>query len=116
MAVTLMQLDPDAISAGDLADLQEHTGHTLKSIVAAFEDLAETPPGELPDIDGSTLLGIIFLSGRQADPGFTFEDARNYKLTEIASAMRPKPGRNTPAKAPLKPLQPAARSRARKSA
>lgn len=104
----LMQLDPDGISAGDLADVEERTGITLSALVDEMQRLAATPAGQFPDIRGNMLLAIVFLSGRQADPAFTWEQARAVKVT----SLRPTSG----AGAPLQPLRNGtARPRTRKT-
>ena len=72
-----IDIDPDALTFGDMEDFESYTG---KPLLDTFSKVAASGVG---DLGAKELVALIWVCGRAADPSFTIEDARNAKISEI---------------------------------
>lgn len=73
-----LNLDPDALTFGDLEDYENLTGVPLMSIFG--EDKEGNPLERLP---AKQVVALVWICGRSENPDFTYEDARKVPITSI---------------------------------
>lgn len=71
-------LDVNALTFGDLEDFETTTGSGL---MEQFGKIG--PDGDMSGMKAKDLVALIWVCGRQANPGFTLDDARKVRLDEL---------------------------------
>lgn len=86
-----LNLDLNAFTFGDLEDFETAAGEGL---LETFGKVGED--GNLGGIKAKTMLALVWVCGRQDNPGFTLDDARKVRLDEleieVGEAPDPTPG------------------------
>lgn len=79
-------IDPESLTFGDLEDFERETGEVLlKALDALTKNQASA----------KALIGLVWVCQRQIDPGFSMDDARKVKLSDIeveSAGADPTPG------------------------
>jgi hypothetical protein len=75
---TVLALDPDSLTIGDLEDFEEIVGRDLFEVLPKNEAEAE---GWQPGV--KVIKALVFLTQRRVNPDFTLADARNVKVTQL---------------------------------
>ncbi len=79
-----LTLDQDKLTAGDLETIEEYTG------VPAGTTLHKFASGTTEGLLAKEFVAVLFLAGRQADPNFTLEQAKETPFSAIeVSAPNP---------------------------
>lgn len=88
-------LDPNQLDFGDLEDFEEFTGQGL---METFDKIGAS--GDVKDLKVKTVVGLLWICGRQENPNFSLTDARRVKLTEleidVGGEPDPTPGGDSP--------------------
>jgi hypothetical protein len=75
-----LRFSVESITVGDMEDLEEITG---KSFGELMDLLGNAESGGTMSIPIKVLKALVFIIGRQTDPGYTLEQARKVKVTEL---------------------------------
>lgn len=81
-------LDPNSLTFGDLEDFESFTGQDL---IGTFDQIGDK--GDLAGLNMKTILGLVWVCGRQQDESFSMDDARKVKISdlEVDTAEAPDP-------------------------
>lgn len=66
-----LEFDPNSLTLQEMCDLEEATGEN------AYSSLA----GGVPS--AKTLAGLVWIVKRRTDPGFSFDDAKKLKVSDL---------------------------------
>lgn len=69
-----IKLDPNDLTFGDMEDFEQETGEPL---LAALDALGKN------QASAKTLIGLVWVCQRQIDPGFSMDDARKVRLSDL---------------------------------
>lgn len=73
-----IKLNPNDLTFGDLEDFEQFTG---KGLMDTFDTVGTN--GNVQALDVKSVVGLLWISGRQQDPSFTLEQARKVKISEL---------------------------------
>lgn len=91
----VLRLDPEDLSIGDLEDFEEITGESLTDALKARPVLddegkrvfdAKGRPLSEARLSAKVIKALVFLTKRRDVPGFTLEDARHVRISELKFA------------------------------
>jgi hypothetical protein len=69
-----IQIDPNALTLGELEELEQLAGEPISELLKGFNAGQYT---------AKALTALVYLAGRQGDPNFTIDDARNANASEL---------------------------------
>lgn len=87
-----LNLDPDAMTLGDLEDFETHTGGTLDEMIRAVPVLdgegnrtfdEKGRPVMTTKVSAKSLICLVWIIQRKTNPDFTLADARDIRVTSL---------------------------------
>ena len=75
-----LEIDLDALTLGDIENLEEACGRPAGQVIADFEK---------GNIVAKDLTALVWVFKSRTDPEFTLDDARNIKLSEMGTFDNP---------------------------
>jgi hypothetical protein len=98
--MTAINLDPENLDLGDLEDFEALTGKSLQDALKAkpiYEDGkpvldAKGRPVKEAHLPVSVIRALVFLTKRKEVEGYTYEDTRSVKISELNFASEDEEG------------------------
>ena len=69
-----LNLDPGDLSLAEVRDIEDKSGKPISTVIEDLKSL---------EYNMDEVIAVLWVLQRREDPGFTFEDAENLKLSEI---------------------------------
>lgn len=77
MSESIVTIDPNDLTLGELMDFEEASGEKVSDVFAASE-------GAAPSFSARTLTALVWVIRRRDDPNYSLDDARTVKIGDLA--------------------------------
>lgn len=87
-----LNIDPDELTIGDLEDFEDVVGKSVDEVIRPVPVLdvdgnrkfdSKGRPEMTTKVPAKALRALVWIIRRKAEPEFTFEDARNIRVTSL---------------------------------